>query len=392
MELIRKLFYTGSLIFSFLVLFLFIPAQVSAKVISSESDVTIESGEVIDDDLFIGGETVTFEGTVNGDLYVAGGEIRVDGTVNGDLLAAGGMIQVSGIITDDLRAAGGNLTISEAQIGDNASLAGGNVTIDDNTTIGGSLTFGTGNLVITGKVLRNIVGGGGAVNINGPVSRNVRVGAGQLRFGPKASVAGDVIYSSEEDLKMDKSATIAGQLRQVIPEVGKATKRTVRQIPAVVKDIKIGFKLWAYLAALLVGFIILRLARKPVEEIANTIQSQAWESLGWGFLIFLIAGPAFLLLTITVVGIPLAFILGILFIIEIYLAKIFVGIVMGQLVLDLFRKSQASTYTLLAVGLAVYYVISSVRLIGGLISLATILFALGAIFIYKRKLLASKKN
>ncbi len=43
----------------------------------SGNEVTVASGEVINDD-----------------LYVAGGNLRIDGTVNGDLLAAGGTVTI----------------------------------------------------------------------------------------------------------------------------------------------------------------------------------------------------------------------------------------------------------------------------------------------------------
>lgn len=373
-----------------LALFLY-PTTASAKVVSSEGPVTINADEVVDDDLFLAGETVTVEGTVNGDLYAAGGEVRVDGIVNGDVLVAGGMIEVSGTIADDLRAAGGNLSISDAQIGDNASLFGGNVNVDANTTVGGSLSFGTGNLVSAAQVMRNVIGGGGIVQINGFVARNIRVAAAELRFGPKAIVEGDVFYSTEEDLKLDKSATIAGQLRRIMPRVRKVSVTASRKFPAVARDLKLGFKFWSYLASLLVGFVVVKLMGNHVEEITKRIKSNTWESLGWGFAIFFLAGPALLMLAITGIGIPLAVILGAFFILELYLAKIFVGIVLGEAVLDLFGKTKASVYALLAVGLAAYYLLSSVRFIGGLVTLATVFFAFGAIFIYKRKLLGKKR-
>src|SRR3989338_6223614 len=87
-----------------------LPLTVSAKIVKQELAIVAQD-EVIDDDLFIGWETVLIEGTINGDLYVAGGSVIVKGTVNGDILAAGGTIDISGIVMDDIRTAGENINI-----------------------------------------------------------------------------------------------------------------------------------------------------------------------------------------------------------------------------------------------------------------------------------------
>src|SRR3989344_7508027 len=99
-----------TILLSFLLITLIFPLSIAAKIIRNELAI-VASNEVIDDDLFIGGETVLVEGTVNGDLYVAGGNIIVKGTVNGDILAAGGTIDISGIVRGDIRAAGGNINL-----------------------------------------------------------------------------------------------------------------------------------------------------------------------------------------------------------------------------------------------------------------------------------------
>ena len=57
--------------------------------LSDKKVVVVEKDEMIDDDYFAYGETVTISGTINGDAYLAGGSVLVDGVVNGDLFVAG---------------------------------------------------------------------------------------------------------------------------------------------------------------------------------------------------------------------------------------------------------------------------------------------------------------
>ena len=51
--------------------------------------VTIGEDEVIDEDLYLSGETVIMNGTVNGDLVVFATNITINGSVSGDVQAAG---------------------------------------------------------------------------------------------------------------------------------------------------------------------------------------------------------------------------------------------------------------------------------------------------------------
>lgn len=365
-------------------------STVEAKVISSEGLVVVASDEVVDDDLFIGGETVTIEGTVNGDVYAAGGTVTISGTVNGDVLAAGGMIDISGTIEDDLRLGGGNIIIHGAQIGDNASFGGGNISIDENSMIGGSLVFGAGNLVSKANIGRGIVGGAGSITLGGEVKKDVKVGVGQFTLAPGATVGGDLVYTSDEELNLSASATVSGTISQVIPEVSEVSAEITKTLPSVARKLNFGFKVFAYFASLVVGLIVLKLFKNPTEEVAKIIRQKTWESFGWGFLLVMLAVPAFIMLAITGIGLPLAFILAALFVIELYLAKIFIAIIIGRYLTDIIGKKDLNAYVTFALGLAVYYLLASLPYIGFLVSLVTVMLTLGAVFSYKRKYLFGK--
>jgi hypothetical protein len=95
----------------------------SASVIIQDG--RIEAGEVIDDDVFITGDEVVIDGTVNGILFAAGGTIRINGTVNGDAFLAGYRIIVSedAVIEGNLFGAGYELTHSGTVTGSSAVAA-----------------------------------------------------------------------------------------------------------------------------------------------------------------------------------------------------------------------------------------------------------------------------
>src|SRR4030065_1178885 len=64
----------------------------------SGDTVTIDSGEVVDDDLYLAGSNIIIDGTVNGDVFAVGQTVAINGKVNGavTLAAQSVIIRVTG--------------------------------------------------------------------------------------------------------------------------------------------------------------------------------------------------------------------------------------------------------------------------------------------------------
>lgn len=383
-------FFGPALVLVFLLVYsLHSPA--SAKVISSEETIVIAEDEVIDDDLFAAAETIRVNGTINGDLYVAGGLVTVDGVVNGDILAAGGVVNISGEVGDDVRVAGGQIRIRNAKIGDSVSVMGGSVDLDEDTMVGGALAFGSGLLISRADVARGVVGGAGSLVLDGPVGGNMRVGAEELTLGPNTKVKGDFIYASEKRAAVDEDAVISGKVRRILPKTSKVQQR-LKTFSGFGRRLELAFKVWAYFAALLVGFVTLYMFRKPAGQIATNISKQPFRTFGLGLLLFIVTGPALVLLAITGIGLPLAAILGFVFLVELYIAKIFVAIILGESVVSALDLKKANRYVGFTLGLLIYFVLISLPILRFFAWIATLLFGLGAIFSYKWELLAKLRK
>lgn len=371
-------------------LLLFTATSAEALIITSEKNVSVPADQIVDDDLFISGESVFIDGTVNGDVYAAGGVVRVTGDVNGDVIAAGGMLEISGTVADDVRVAGGNIVIEDAFIGDNLTVFGGNVAVSDESEVGGSLIFAGGNLISGANVGRGLLGGGGNVTIRGVIGKDVRLGAGKITLGPQATVLGDLLYSSEEDITIDNSATVSGSVKQIFPEARRASADVSKGISKITKGLLIGLKLWSFFASLLVGLLLIKFLPGLHRDVTNRISEKTFESLGWGFLVLLVFGPLFVILSLTLIALPLALILLAFFLITTYLSKIFVSFVIGKKVLNRINKDKQSPYITLTLGMVLYYILSMVPVLSVFVSLITVTLGLGAVFLYEKNLLSSK--
>ena len=67
--------------------------------------VIIKSGEVVNDDLYVGAQELILDGTVNGDVIVFAQIVTINGRVDGDLMAAAQTVAVNGEVTGSIRVA-----------------------------------------------------------------------------------------------------------------------------------------------------------------------------------------------------------------------------------------------------------------------------------------------
>ncbi len=108
-----------------LVAILLVSVPTGAAEFKTGKEVTVAEDEVIDDDLYMTGETMTIKGTVKGDVVASGKVVRIEGVVEGDVMAAGQAVVIDGEVRDDVRIAGMTLKLGEAaRVGDDLFAAG----------------------------------------------------------------------------------------------------------------------------------------------------------------------------------------------------------------------------------------------------------------------------
>ncbi|MCA9389974.1 hypothetical protein KC571_01105 [candidate division WWE3 bacterium] len=373
----------------FVTLTLIFTSSTYAKTIHSEGSVSVDKDDVINDDVFIASDVVTISGTVNGDVYAVGGVVTVNGTINGDLIVAGGTLDISGVITDDLRVGGGFITIRNSEIGDNVSIAGGRIIIAEDVTIGGSLLIGGGQVTNYAQVEKNLLAGAGEMVIDGSVGSSVEIGAGSLTFGPNAKVVGDIKYASDVEANIDPSADLQGELSRIDPQIKSTFEKSTgrRELQA-----RFGFSVWSYLSMLLVGLMALYFFNKPLKNMSEIVTHRPWASLGFGLIVLFMALPLLLILMFTVIGVPLAVILMLIFFLEIYLSRIVVSVLIGDLIQKQMPDNKVNPYVLFALGLLLFFIAINIPVINFFVHLFSILLGLGSMFIFTRQKLFYERS
>ena len=330
--------------------------------------VTVASGEVIDGDLYVGGETIIIDGTINGDLIAGGRTITVNGTVNGSIMAAGGTVNINGEVTHAVRVIGETLNIS-GTIGRDLLVGGSEFSMASTAEIGGDLLLGAGT-----------------AHIDGLIKGDINSGVESLTIASTASIQGKLTYISENEANIQSGAQIRGTITHKLPDVKEKIATGT------------GIGLWGtiigFLMILVLGIIIVLLAPRRVKAVTESIRTRPWASLGWGAVILVATPIAALIVCITIIGLPLGLIALVFYTIAIYLTQLFVGLLIGQLIIGASRgvETRAALVGALALGLAILSLLRLIPYLGFVIGLATILFGLGAILVSERKLRAEAQN
>ncbi len=437
-----KLFFVFSLL-ALLVLAFTRPA--SAFDGRSGENIVIESGEVINDDLYITAGTFVLDGTVNGDLIAMGQTITINGEVDGDVLAAGQTIVVNGTVTGAIRMAGSILFLDErASIGGDIIAAGYSLESREGSAIGQDLVFAGSQILLAGDVARHAHVSTNAFELRGAVGGNVNAGVGEagagfagpppvlfmppspvsaptvdpgLTLAPSAKIEGDLAYTQSAELAIP-AGVVAGQVtrRESVTNTAAAPQQTTGQ-----RILNWGLDaLRASITLILIGLFLLWLFPLLLKGSSLKLQSATWPSLGWGlatyvifFLVVLliialiiVGGLLFGVLTLgglagTIVSVGilsvLALILGFVLVTS-FLAKIVFGQALGKWLLVRANSPLAEhrfwpmilgvVITVLVIALFRFPLIPG--FLGGLLNFLVVLFGLGALWLWGRERIARR--
>lgn len=381
------------LIFTFTVLFLhfIFSSPLFAQQIAEKNETVIVSEDfIIDEDYFAAGETVTIYGTINADAYLVGETIFIDGTVNGDVLAAGGTIMIRGTVSDNVRVIGGTVTVT-GEIGGNMTVLSGTTLVTDSATISGSIVGGSGTLDIFAPVGRGMTFGAGQAVIGSQVDGNILAGVGELTLVNNAVINGDLTYYSDlsSEMKTTGNATVSGTITQRVPI---ATEESLKkEAGTFLAGVGLFVKTLSLLSALVTGMLLVYFAPNFTLGVNDKLTKKPIASLLIGILFYVLFPVIVLLLLISLVGIPLAvlFILSVFFLL--FFAKIFVMVFIGTMLMAYLKQKQSLGWVFF-VGLVVYGFLSFFPVIGGFISIFSLLAGTGALLLHKKDMYTSLRT
>jgi hypothetical protein len=371
----------------FIICILFIFLNFTSPVLAKKTTQTliIPQEEIIDSDLLKAAESLIVSGKINGDAYLLGGTITFDGEVTGDLFAIGGVVKISGKIGHDIRAAGGQVFI-DAQVGQNISVAGGTVDLSKDTLIPGSILVAAGNLETKAPVSLGAKMAVGRGVINAAIGKDVKILADEeLIFGPDTKIGGNLTYRGLKEADFQKGATVSGETK-FIPQTAPDKELALPLLNQAkfqkgLKKAILPFKVVNLLITFIIGLVLLKIFPHFFINTSNLLKEKLTSSLGWGLLIILLFPITFILLILTLIGIPIALFVILLFTLTLFLAKLVGSFCLGRWLIKKLTQDERRGWAMLT-GLLVSSLMKVIPYLGWLFILGLVTASLGAIALH----------
>lgn len=303
------------------------------------AEVIVSKNEIIGEELLAVGANVKASGEMEAGLKAIGANVIIPGRVKGKLYAFGANVSLGGTFHDRVTAAAANIVLS-GNFEKDIDVAAARVTVTRDAIIMGNLIHATGVLDIQA-----------GAQILGQVT--------QKRQGAQIDKHEQWVRSGK------KAARAAGVMLRFI----------------------------ATAALLIIGVIIHALFPGQTEKIVALISESPGLSIVAG-LVFLVVVPVALFIAfITVIGIPVAVMVAMIYGMALYVSRIFIGLWIGRKIFRYFKKSaDDSFFWPLASGVVLIALAGSIPFVGWLFSLVCLLIGLGAMWTFAWRSLQTKHH
>jgi cytoskeletal protein CcmA (bactofilin family) len=387
------------------------PAR-AAEVITGEPDAILPAGQVVDDDLFIAGQNVRVEGTVNGDVFAAGNTVEVTGTIEGNLFVGAQLFVNNGTVNGSVYSGSYVATIGPAAVvADNVYGFAFSVSSEAGSSIGRSMYAFAYQSIVSGEIGRDLNFFGSALRVDGNIARNLKAEIGEPDpqttdyNGPWMMWMPGNVETLQPGYDVS-SGTVGGETDIRVVEYTAPDAPSVRVEPRTIWGVTaaswVVMRVSEFMTLFLVGVLLFLVWPTQMKRVEDQIVARPWRSLGVGFLAAILFPFAFLLALLVVILLAVFFgivslgglvgpILTVGFLLiglaavafcvaGLLAAKSIVGHMIGERLLQSTTEDKGwGLVLILLVGVLIYEVVALVPVLGWLVGITIVLLGWGAI-------------
>ncbi|AKM78456.1 MAG: hypothetical protein UX49_C0009G0037 [Candidatus Wolfebacteria bacterium GW2011_GWC2_46_275] len=322
---------------AFVISMVVMPMFVYGADMRAAREYTLQKGEVVESDLYVGAENNVVAGEIRGDLVIAGGSILVVGDVDQDVIAAGGAVEVLGNVGDDIRAVGGAITIGKNVSGDVVA-AGGVVQVISGATVEGDVIVAGGQAIIDGTVKGDVKIVAGEVIINGVINGDVSIRSDKrFSIGKDAKIEGALWYRSPNAVEIAEGGMIIGETQFEKVERPDRTDKRIRAAMLGLIGAMALVKLLIILVTAIAGVILFK---KVTQGLVKVAADHFGRELVRGFVVLIVMPAAILIAMISLIGIWFAVAGVLLYVLLLMIAKVLAGILLGAVLMKMAKKTK----------------------------------------------------
>jgi len=418
----NKLLVVVSLFFIALLLFAGQVCAQNGTVINEDinkavGDLDIPRGTTVNGDVTLNIGELDVMGVINGNVNSNMGQVTIGGDVNGNVETNMGQVLITGNVSGNVKTRMGEVII-DGSVGGNVDSDLGSARIGG--SVGGDIGSGFGELSITGTVAGDVNSKGGNIIITGVVEGDVILEQGLVELGPNAIVSGrisvargmvekadtamvgtvevgeELTFAELEEVEGDNGYSFEGVdsnfvdniAERIVNEVNRGF-RSVNFPPRMNRDWSFYrspfMNFYGHTARGIINMLILfalaaltyTLFPKQVRATGAAVPNKPGPVIGWGILVAVLSVPLMVLLAITIIGIPLIIVEIIFLAAVVILGYSGIALLVGNKIIAAASSKSANPLGAIALGVLILGLVGMVPILGGLVTLALFILAVG---------------
>lgn len=308
----------------------------------STNQYVLAQGETLTAPLVLMATDIRIQGEAGDDLFLTGTVIELSGACRTDVWAAGATITVTGSIQEHARFYSRQSIEVDGTIGRGLWAVADTVRLSEKSAVQGPVHLVADNAILLGTVRGPLHIRARQVTLAGAIEGTVTVTADDLLVQPDCVLGGDLVYTTPRDLVLDPAVKIGGVVRKGEPVAAAAPSPWTR--------------LALFLSALCVGLPFMLIFPRFSGAAVRKLRAAPWRCVLAGALATAGLPLAVFLCFLSLLGIPLALVLGGAFALFGYLSQFIVALLLGSLLLRT-RGTQSfrRAFSALSIGLLAVY-------------------------------------
>src|SRR5258707_1412718 len=354
------------------------PSGTTATEFRKGQNAEVTSSEVIKSDIFLSGDRLSVDGTVEGDVYAFGRSLDVTGHVLGDVIVFAHDVRVTGQVDGNVRSFANNLNVS-GTISRSLTSVCEELTLDKNGKVNRSVTSFADRFLLDGHIGHDVLAFNQRLDLRGQVQGDIRLRADVFTIESSAQVGGPIHYEGSKPPDVSPQAKLASAVDYEYVKKGEEHGGGAH------------YYFWRLIwsgAFILYGLVLIMLMPQFAGDCIKSAENVG-ASLGLGLLVGISTPIAAGIACITFVGFPLGILGFMLWLILLFSAQIVFGGLIGRWILGP-TEDKWGRVGRMALGMAiigvVIPVIHYVGILELIVKIAVMVWGFGAIAftLYKR--------
>jgi hypothetical protein len=242
----------------------------------------------------------------------------------------------------------------------------------------GDIIAAGGTLIVNGDVGGKVLAAGGEIDLNGNAT-NVLATGGTVRIGRDAVIERDAVISAGE---VTNDGAVLGNLTvsaNTFSNPGTAGNVTFEE-----REVQSGLALpglFAVLVAigfLILGLLIIRFLPGPFSAVVREVERSPVVRTVVGFVAIIVTAILLLIIAVTVIGLPVALVGGLIFIVSLMLSSLFVAYALGDVIAS--RTGwKAGPLWRFVLGFVILQILIFIPLLGALVQIIAVSLGYGGL-------------